>query len=68
MADWDKDDFMSQWDKNYVSTNVREGSKAYDKDFFLKLNTDLQSQPGLENISCAIIVGRDRHRSFFTSG
>lgn len=48
---------MSQWDKKYVSTNVRSGSRSYDQGLFLGLNKDLASQPELQHISHAIIVG-----------
>jgi len=43
MADWDNDEFMSSWDKKYVSTNLKPGSKPYDKNFFHKLNAELVS-------------------------
>ncbi|KAH6959622.1 hypothetical protein BKA56DRAFT_624173 [Ilyonectria sp. MPI-CAGE-AT-0026] len=56
MADWDTNDFMSQWDQKYVSTNVRTGSNVYDKDFFFELNKELTStQPELLDVSYAII-------------
>ncbi|KAK7887870.1 hypothetical protein LTR67_009264 [Exophiala xenobiotica] len=57
MATWDKDEFMSQWDKKYVSTNVKPGSKSYDKDFFLGLESRLaSSQAELRNIANTLIV------------
>lgn len=56
MSKWEQDDFMSEWDKKYVSTNVRSGSRAYEPDLFLGLNKDLASQPELQHISHAIIV------------
>ena len=57
MGSWDQDEFMSQWDKRYVSTNVKLGSPAYDPAFFAGLNRDLlSSQSELENVSCALIV------------
>ena len=57
MGDWAHDDFMSSWDKTYVSTNVKAGSKPYDNDIFLGLNEELAVLgTGLESISFAIIV------------
>lgn len=57
MTDWDTNDFMSQWDQKYVSTNVRSGSNSYDKEFFFELKKELIStQPELPDISYAIIV------------
>ena len=57
MTDWDKDDFMSQWDKKYVSTNVKPGSQPYNKDLFLELNSELGlSVPGLKNVAYTLIV------------
>jgi hypothetical protein len=57
MMDWDKDEFMSEWDKKYVSTNVKAGSRPYEKDFFLGLNSQFaSSRPELQSYSFAIIV------------
>ncbi|KEF54720.1 uncharacterized protein A1O9_09162 [Exophiala aquamarina CBS 119918] len=57
MASWDTEEFMSQWDKKYVSTNVRPGSKAYDGRFLLGLESRLaSSQPELKNIANTLIV------------
>ncbi|KAK5046574.1 hypothetical protein LTR84_007335 [Exophiala bonariae] len=57
MATWDTDDFMSQWDKKYVSTNVKPGSKPYERDFFLGLASRLASaQPELKNIANTLIA------------
>ncbi|KEF51224.1 uncharacterized protein A1O9_12727 [Exophiala aquamarina CBS 119918] len=56
MGDWESDEFMSDWDKTYVSTNVKPGSRSYDKDFFLGLRSSFQDQPPLESISDAIIA------------
>jgi hypothetical protein len=57
MADWKTHEFMSQWDKKYVSTNLRPGSKPYEREFFLTLASDLATQhPELQNISPALIV------------
>ncbi|KAH8597493.1 hypothetical protein B0O99DRAFT_77530 [Bisporella sp. PMI_857] len=57
MTDWSQDEFMSKWDKKYVSTNVKQGSKPYSKDFFLAVNSELAaSQPELQNYSYAIVA------------
>lgn len=57
MTDWDQDEFMSEWDKKYVSTNLKQDAKKYEKDFFLGLNSRLVlSNPELESISFAIIA------------
>lgn len=59
MATWDQDEFMSQWDKQYVSTNVKAGSKPYEKDLFKELNDGLSiSQPELRSVSYTLIVRR----------
>jgi hypothetical protein len=65
MCDWARDGFMSSWDKRYVSTNVKAGSKAYDNDIFMGLNEELAVLgSGLEDISSAIIVGLFRYVCF----
>ncbi|EXJ96303.1 hypothetical protein A1O1_01429 [Capronia coronata CBS 617.96] len=56
MSNWDQDEFMSQWDKKYVSTNVKTGSRPYDKEVFLKLDKDLASYPDLHRIAHAIMA------------
>ncbi|KAF9884379.1 hypothetical protein FE257_001835 [Aspergillus nanangensis] len=57
MADWDTDKFMSEWDKKYVSTNVKPGAPTYSKEFFLDLHTDLTtSHPELKGFNDAIIL------------
>lgn len=57
MADWDSNEFMSSWDKKYVSTNVKPGSKPYSKDFFLGLNSSLISaQLELKDVGYTLIV------------
>lgn len=62
MTDWDQDAFLSEWDKKYVSTNVKAGSRPYDKDFFLALNSELaNSRPELQNYGYAIIVRLQTH-------
>ncbi|KAG4435703.1 hypothetical protein IFR05_008815 [Cadophora sp. M221] len=52
MCDWDTDVTMSAWDAKYVSTNVKLGSRPYDKDFFLALNNELTSS-SQELLSCS---------------
>jgi hypothetical protein len=63
MAQWDQDKFMSQWATKYVSTNVKPGSKPYDKDLFFELTSTLvSSEPKLEDVAYTLIV---RRTSFF---
>jgi hypothetical protein len=48
---------MSDWDEKYVSTNVKAGSRLYDKNLFISLNSKLvASHPELGGFSHAIIV------------
>lgn len=55
--DWSRDAFMSEWDKTYVSTNVKPGATAYSKDLFLRLNERLATEcPELNDTSYALIV------------
>jgi hypothetical protein len=57
MTDWTKDEFMSIWDQKYVSTNVKSGSRPYDKDLFLGLESELTaSQPELQDVAYTLIV------------
>ncbi|KIV87319.1 hypothetical protein PV11_02874 [Exophiala sideris] len=57
MANWDKDDFMSQWDKKYVSTNVKSGSQPYSSELFMEVHSALvSSQAELIDVSYTIIV------------
>ncbi|KAK4935602.1 hypothetical protein LTR10_023363 [Elasticomyces elasticus] len=57
MSDWDKDEFMSQWDKKYVSTNLKPGARQYGKDFFLGLHAELiTSHPGLQDVAYTLIA------------
>ncbi|KAF2851665.1 hypothetical protein T440DRAFT_498203 [Plenodomus tracheiphilus IPT5] len=57
MADWSEDEFMSEWNKKYVSTNLKPGARPYSKELFLTINSDLvASQPELEGFSYAIIA------------
>ena len=57
MCDWSQNEFMSTWDKTYVSTNLKAEAKSYNKDFFLGLNTRLvEEAPELRHLSYALIV------------
>ncbi|KAH7341222.1 hypothetical protein BKA66DRAFT_434598 [Pyrenochaeta sp. MPI-SDFR-AT-0127] len=57
MANWSEDSFMSEWDKKYVSTNLKPSARQYSKEFFLPINSDLAtSQPELSGFSYAIIA------------
>jgi hypothetical protein len=57
MTNWNNDTFMSDWDKKYVSTNLKPGAALYNKDFFLGINSELTStQPELNSYAYAIIV------------
>lgn len=57
MTDWEKDDFISDWDKKYVSTNMKYGSSPYSKDLFCGFNSELaKAQPQLKSYSYAILV------------
>lgn len=59
MTDWNKDEFMSKWDKTYVSTNLKQGAQAYSKGNFLGLYSDLVSEhPELERVAYTLIVGQ----------
>jgi hypothetical protein len=57
MFDWEKDEFLSSWDRTYVSTNVKPGSTPFDIGTFAALMDDLnQAGPDLSFISYCIIV------------
>ncbi|KAH7129142.1 hypothetical protein EDB81DRAFT_697248 [Dactylonectria macrodidyma] len=57
MFDWETDSFMSEWDKKFVSTNVKAGSRPYDRDLFLALNSKLgASHTELQKHSHVIIA------------
>lgn len=59
MASWSEDKFMSEWDRKYVSTNLKPDARQYSKDFFLSVNADLAaSQPELREFSYAVIVSK----------
>ncbi|OQV07295.1 hypothetical protein CLAIMM_11750 [Cladophialophora immunda] len=59
MSQWDQDEFMSQWATKYVSTNVKPGSKPYDKEFFFELaSTLVLSEPKLKDAAACCAVGR----------
>lgn len=56
MADWVKDDFMSNWDKTYVSTNLKDGVKPYDAIFLRQLQDELAVIQELKGLSSEILV------------
>lgn len=57
MVDWETNEFMSAWDKEYVSTNISPSARAYDQDLFLGINSDLVSaQTLLKDLAYTIIV------------
>lgn len=57
MADWNNDEFMSQWDKDYVSTNLKQDAQAYSKGNLVGIHSELVSQhPELEHVACSLIV------------
>ena len=60
MADWVKDDFMSNWDKTYVSTNLKDGAKAYDVTLFTQLHDELSANQELRSLSSEILVSLAR--------
>ncbi|KAJ9487812.1 hypothetical protein VN97_g5478 [Penicillium thymicola] len=57
MTNWNNDTFMSEWDKKYVSTNLKPGAALYNEDFFLGITSELTStQPELSSYAYAIIA------------
>ena len=56
MSDWANDEFMSNWDKTYVSTNLKDGAKAYDAALFKKLHNELAGNEDLRGLSSEILV------------
>jgi hypothetical protein len=56
MTEWEKDEFMSQWDKKYVSTNLKAGAKPYNRDLFQQLNQELVPYPEIQDVSYTLIV------------
>ena len=56
MSDWANDEFMSNWDKTYVSTNLKDGSKAYDAELFKELHSQLAGDEDLRRLSSEILV------------
>lgn len=60
MANWESDDFMREWDKLYVTTNLKPSAKPYSTDVFLDYNDQLcQGSSDLKAISYSIIVSLD---------
>ncbi|CZR66559.1 uncharacterized protein PAC_16460 [Phialocephala subalpina] len=56
MSGWANDEFMSNWDKTYVSTNLKDGAKAYDAALFKDLHSELSSNEELQKLSSEILV------------
>jgi hypothetical protein len=56
MAEWEKDEFMSKWDKKYVSTNLKAGAKPYNGDLFRRLNQELVPYPEIKDVAYTLIV------------
>ena len=57
MFDWENDEFLSSWDKTYVSTNVNPGDTPFDINTFATLLDQLnQAAPEISSISSCIIV------------
>ena len=59
MSDWANNEFMSNWDKTYVSTNLKDGAKAYDTALFKKLYNELAGNKDLRGLSSEILVSLD---------
>lgn len=55
-CNWDEDEFMSNWDKTYVATNLKPGANPYEKDSFTRLNDELSRRPDSAKISHCITV------------
>lgn len=57
MFDWENDEFLSIWDKTYVSTNVKPGDPPFDVGTFTALVDQLnQAAPEISSVSHCIIV------------
>jgi hypothetical protein len=57
MFDWENDEFLSSWDRTYVSTNVKIGCTPFDLGTFSALMDNLnQAGPDISSISYCIIV------------
>lgn len=56
MSNWAGNEFMREWDKTYVSTNLQEGAKPYDESFFRELQTALCDDETLMGLSSEILV------------
>lgn len=63
MFDWENDEFLSSWDKAYVSTNVNPGDTPFDINTFVTLLDQLnQAAPEISSISyCIIVSGTSSH-------
>ncbi|KAH8660423.1 hypothetical protein BX600DRAFT_514030 [Xylariales sp. PMI_506] len=56
MSNWGADEFMSGWDRTYVSTNLKSGASSYDAGFLKELHSKLSSDAVLGPISTEILV------------
>ncbi|KAF4218738.1 hypothetical protein CNMCM8980_004503 [Aspergillus fumigatiaffinis] len=57
MFDWENDEFLSSWDRTYVSTNVKLGCTPFDLGTFSALMDNLnQAGPDMPSISYCIIA------------
>jgi len=65
MSDWDSDTFMSNWDKTYVSTNLKAGTQAYDATVFKDLQRQLDVDVRLKDLGPQILVSRFRLEPLF---
>jgi hypothetical protein len=56
MFDWENDVFLSTWDKKYVSTNLRPGSKDFDAESFQELQEEIDRSGNVTGVSYCILV------------
>lgn len=56
MVDWAADEFMREWDKTYVSTNLPLGAKEYDEAVFKAVSKELEEDEILTGLSSEILV------------
>jgi hypothetical protein len=56
MFDWENDVFLSTWDKKYVTTNLRPGSKDFDAESFKELQKEIDDSGNVTGVSYCILV------------
>lgn len=56
MSNWHKDKFLSDWDRTYVSTNLKEGAKPYDAEVIKDLHSELGKDVLLHGLTSEILV------------